>query len=83
MICAVLLILSGVLAVQTVRLQSRQEKYQTKIDTLQGQIEEAEDYSAQLEDERIYVQTKQYIEEVAREKLGLVNEDELLIKSNE
>ena len=34
----------------------------------------------QLEEERVYVQTKQYIEKVAKEKLGLVNPDEILLK---
>ena len=34
----------------------------------------------ELEEYRIYVQTKQYIEEVAKQKLGLVNPDEILLK---
>ena len=50
---------------------------------MQGQIGKEEDYAAQLEEKRIYVQTKQYVEEMAREKLGLVNADELLIKAND
>ena len=33
-----------------------------------------------LEEERIYVQTKEYIEKVAKEKLGLVYPDEILLK---
>ncbi len=36
--------------------------------------------SKELEEYRIYVQTKQYIEEVAKQKLGLVNPDEILLK---
>ena len=28
----------------------------------------------------VYVQTKQYIEEIAKQKLGLVNPDEILLK---
>ena len=28
----------------------------------------------------MYVQTKQYVEKVAKEKLGLVNRDEVLLK---
>ena len=35
---------------------------------------------ADLEERKVYVQTKQYIEEVAKEKLGLVNPDEILLK---
>ena len=83
MICTVLLVLSGALAMQTMRLRNRQETYQERIEALEGRIDKEEARGAQLEEERVYVQTKQYIEEAAREKLGLVNEDELLIKPNE
>ena len=41
---------------------------------------EEEARAAQLEEYRIYVQTKQYVEKVAKEKLGLVNKDEILLK---
>ena len=34
----------------------------------------------ELEAERLYVQTKDYIEKVARERLGLVNPDEIILK---
>lgn len=34
----------------------------------------------ELEEYRVYVQTKQYIEEIAKQKLGLVNPDEILLK---
>ena len=33
-----------------------------------------------LREYRVYVQTKQYIEKVAKEKLGLVNRNEILLK---
>ena len=31
----------------------------------------------------MYVQTKQYVEKVAKEKLGLVKKDEILFKAEE
>ena len=43
---------------------------------------EEEQLQVQLE-YRIYVKTKQYAEEVAKEKLGLVNPDEILLKPEE
>ena len=39
--------------------------------------------TAQLEEYRVYVQTKQYVEKVAKEKLGLVKKDEILFKAEE
>lgn len=81
-ICIVLVAFTCILSVKSVQLKDKQKEYQSKIQALQEQIGKEEDAAAQLEEKRIYVQTKQYVEEMAREKLGLVNADELLIKAN-
>ena len=44
------------------------------------QVQDEENRTRELEEYKIYVQTKQYAEEVAKEKLGLVNPDEILLK---
>lgn len=36
-----------------------------------------------MEEYKVYVKTKQFAEEVAKEKLGLVNPDEILLKPNQ
>ena len=51
-----------------------------KEENLMAQDETEKKRSEQLEEYRVYVQTKQYIEKVAKEKLGLVNKDEVLLK---
>lgn len=79
-ICMVLVDFTCVLSVKTVQLRAKQKQYDTRIQVLERQISEEEQYAAQLEEERVYVQTKQYVEKIAREKLGLVNADELLVK---
>ena len=43
-------------------------------------MEAEEERARELEEYKIYVKTKQYAEEVAKEKLGLVNPDEILLK---
>jgi len=43
-------------------------------------VENEQKRAAELEERRVYVQTKQYIEEVAKQKLGLVKPDEVLLK---
>lgn len=48
-----------------------------------AQKTEEEQRTKELEERKIYVQTKQYIEEVAKEKLGLVMPDEILLKPSE
>lgn len=61
-------------------LREKDLEYQVKEENLQAQKAEEEQRKAELEERKIYVQTKQYIEEVAKEKLGLVNPDEILLK---
>lgn len=61
-------------------LREKDLAYQIKEENLARQVEEEKERAAKLEEERIYVQTKEYIEKVAKEKLGLVNPDEILLK---
>lgn len=61
-------------------LRAKDLEYQVKEENLARQIEEEKTRAKQLEEQRIYVQTKQYIEKTAKEKLGLVKPDEILLK---
>ena len=55
-------------------------EYQAKEESLTRQVENEKKRAAELEEYRVYVQTKQYVEEVAKQKLGLVKPDEILLK---
>ena len=46
-----------------------------------GYLTEAE--AEEIEEYKSYIQTKKYIEDEAKNKLGLVNKDEILIKPKE
>lgn len=46
-------------------------------------MEEEKKRAEDLEEKRVYVQTKQYIEKVAKEKLGLVNPERDHFKSRQ
>ena len=50
---------------------------------LQTQILDEEERRDSLNEEKAYRQTKQYVEEVAREKLGLVKPDDILLRDEE
>ena len=54
--------------------------YQQKEKQLEEQVREEEERTKKLEEYKVYVKTKQFAEEVAKEKLGLVNPDEILLK---
>lgn len=61
-------------------MKKKDLEYQAKEQSLMRQVELEEKRAEELEEYRVYVQTKQYIEEVAKQKLGLVKPDEILLK---
>lgn len=61
-------------------LEAKELTYQIREENLQAQVDKEKARAKELEEYRVYVQTKQYIEEVAKQKLGLVNPDEILLK---
>lgn len=76
----VVLSMAIVVNMRSASLKQRDFEYQMKEESLRAQLAQEEQRAARLEEERVYVQTKQYIEKVAKEKLGLVNPDEILLK---
>lgn len=69
-----------VVAFSGLRLQQKLEVYQQRELALQEQILAEEERAREIEEYEKYTQTKKYIEEVARDKLGLVYEGEILFK---
>ncbi len=61
-------------------LREKDLEYQAKEQNLLKIEAQEKARKDQLEEYRVYVQTKQYVEKVAKEKLGLVNDDEILLK---
>lgn len=79
-ITMVVLSLAVVTNVGASSLREKDLEYQAKEMELEKTLAKEEARAAQLDEYRIYVQTKQYVEKVAKEKLGLVKEDEILLK---
>ena len=82
-ITVVVLSLAVVVNLKSASLKAKDLEYQIREENLQAQKDEEEQRTKDLEERKIYVQTKQYIEEVAKEKLGLVMPDEILLKPSE
>ena len=76
--CLVLMI-CGIIVYQKENLDKKRMAYQERDKVLQEQIDAKTERAEEIEDRRAYVQTKKYIEEVAREKLGLVYENEIIL----
>ena len=76
----VVTLITIVVALHSVELRKRNEDLaQTEID-LEQQIEAEKRRAEEIDEFRKYTQTKRYYEEVAKDKLGLVYEGEILFK---
>ena len=74
------LILCVVLLLGSYELKSRMSEKNAVIANLQEQIDQQIQESEQLLRESEYVKTEEYIEQIAREKLGLVKKNEIIFK---
>ncbi len=67
-------------AVKSVDLRKQKEYYTQQIEQLDAQLAEETKRTADIEEYRKYTQTKKYAEEVAKDKLGLMYEDEIFFR---
>lgn len=79
-VCVVLVMLAAVLLVNSVTLYARNQAYKQQEAELKAQIKEEEARSEEVEAYEEYVKTDDYIKEVAEEKLGLVDPNEIIFK---
>lgn len=79
-ITLVVLSLAVVVHIKGSSLKSINREYEIRLENLNAVKEDEEQRATDLEEERKHVQTKEYIKEVAKEKLGLVDPDEILLK---
>ncbi len=82
-ITLVVMFLAVAINIKGADLKKSDLEYSIREQNLEQQKEEEEKRTAELQEYKIYVKTKQYAEEVAKEKLGLVNPDEILLKPTE
>ena len=83
LVTIVVLMLLVVVSINSIGLRQKRASYQEREQALQQQIDAEEERSEEIEEYRKYTQTKKYVEEVAKEKLGLVNEGEIIYKPEE
>lgn len=79
-ITMILLLLVCVLGVHSVTLQAKNKSYIRQEKELQSQIDDEKSRSKEVKEYEEYVKTDEYIKEVAEEKLGLVDPNEILFK---
>ena len=79
-VSVVVVCMALVVNIKVEALRRKRAFYREKEQALVRLVEEEKQRAEALEQYRIYVQTKEYIEKTAKEKLGLVNPDEILLK---
>lgn len=83
LVMMVVAIMMLVVAVNIRELKTKLASYQEREKSLQEQITYEQQRAEEIKEFEKYTKTKKYIEEIAREKLGLVYEDEILIQSED
>jgi cell division protein DivIC len=73
----------GIVAFGKINLQDRKKELDLMMNSLEKQISDEEERKIDIKNLEAYVQTKGYIEEVARDQLGLVYEDEIIFKEDD
>lgn len=69
--------------ISTSNLNRKLATYHEREKSLQQQIEAEQARAEEIENYAKYVQTNAYVEEIAKEKLGLVFEDEIIFKKED
>ncbi len=83
LVSIVVAMLLVVIMFSMVKLKIKQNGYLEREETLNALIEEEEERSKKLEEYEIYTKTSKYVEEVAKERLGLVYGDEIIFESED
>ena len=83
LVTLVVVMVMAVVAVRSVGLQQKIDVKRQELELLEAQIEEEHLRTLEIEEFAKEVQTKGYIENIAREKLGLVYEGEILFKQDD
>lgn len=82
LVTTVLVMLIAVVSFNKYRLNTKLDEYKKREAYLEQQIEAEEQRSEDIAEYAKYTKTKKFAEEIAKEKLGLVNENEIIFKTD-
>lgn len=80
-VSSVIVMLMVVVSINSVTLRAQEQEYQTQISDLETQIEEEKTRTEEIDDLEEYVGTDEYVEDVAKDKLGLIHENEIIFRA--
>lgn len=76
-------IMTGVVGINSISLSQKEKAYAAREKELLQLISAEEERAKELEEFAAYTRTKKYAEEVAKDKLGLVYENEIIFQETE
>ncbi|MCD7744514.1 MAG: septum formation initiator family protein [Lachnospiraceae bacterium] len=79
-IAVIVMILLVGLLVQSQSLRAKNAEYVTQIADLEQEIQDEEVRAEEIEDLAEYLNSDEYVEKLAREKLGLVYDDDVIYR---
>ena len=83
LIAVTVLVLFAVITYNSIQLKAERRALEKQASELALELQEEQERSEELEDRKAYMQTVRYIEEIAREVLGLRYPDEIILRPDE
>lgn len=80
-ICGILFLLVAVVSISSFALRSKSEAYVRQEQELKTQLEEEKKRSEEIDGLKEYIGTDEYVEQVAKDRLGLIHENEVILKA--
>lgn len=79
----IVLVVCAVLTYSKGQAEEKENALKKKKASVETSLQSEKERQEELKEEAAYRQTKQYLEDLAREKLGLVKPDEIIIREEE
>lgn len=79
----VVLVMCGLMTYNKGKAMEKEKELQEKKTSFETKIASEKERQKELEEEAAYRQTKSYLEKLAREKLGLVKPDEVILRESD
>lgn len=83
LIAIMVLLVCAIVTYNRQELDKTNAKAAARIKELEEAIDQEKEEAEEIQEKKAYVQTKKFIEEMAREKLGLVYKDEIIFKAED
>lgn len=83
LITVIVLLMIFIMLYQKKKIVDTMASYDVRYETLQKSIKEEKKYTKEIEKEKEYMQSDEYIAQVAREKLGLVKDNEIVFEEED